>query len=141
MRLRAVHRVAPLPAPWLRLTLLLLYCLPGHKLNRARLVGVACWYWAVCTALFAYSNSTWQGMVLWGFNGVGLGVMVPNAQSLIADYYDATHRGRAFGMLLAVGERFCASCPRQCILLNVMWASNVAFHVLGANNTVLCGVF
>lgn len=30
--------------------------------------------------------------------------MIPNAQSLVADYYDATHRGRAFGMLLAVGE-------------------------------------
>ncbi|WIA43487.1 hypothetical protein OEZ86_009950 [Tetradesmus obliquus] len=76
----------------------------GHKLNRARLVAVTCWYWALMTTLFACSSATWQGSVLWALNGLGLGVMVPNAQSLIADYYDATHRGRAFGMLLAVGE-------------------------------------
>jgi MFS family permease len=56
------------------------------------------------TTLFACSKATWQGSILWALNGIGLGVMVPNAQSLIADYYDATHRGRAFGMLLAVGE-------------------------------------
>jgi MFS family permease len=55
------------------------------------------------TTLFACSRATWQGSILWALNGLGLGVMVPNAQSLIADYYDATHRGRAFGMLLAVG--------------------------------------
>jgi MFS family permease len=83
---------------------LLLLSAAGHKLNRARLVAVTCWYWAVMTTLFACSSATWQGSILWALNGLGLGVMVPNAQSLIADYYDAMHRGRAFGMLLAVGE-------------------------------------
>ena len=28
-----------------------------------------------------------QGMSFWAFNGVGLGLLLPNAQSLIADYF------------------------------------------------------
>ena len=28
-------------------------------------------------------------MAFWAFNGVGLGLLLPNAQSLIADYFSA----------------------------------------------------
>eukprot|EP00882_Tetradesmus_deserticola_P015619 GHRQ01016644.1.p1 GENE.GHRQ01016644.1~~GHRQ01016644.1.p1 ORF type:complete len:356 (+),score=119.42 GHRQ01016644.1:332-1399(+) len=76
------------------------------------------------TTLFACSSATWQGNILWALNGVGLGVMVPNAQSLVADYYDATHRGRAFGMLLAVGNMGA--------MLSSVYATNIAgMHILG----------
>lgn len=40
-----------------------------------------------------------QGMFFWAFNGVGLGLLLPNAQSLIADYFSALSRGKAFGAL------------------------------------------
>ena len=41
-----------------------------------------------------------QGAAVWAFNGVGLGLLIPNAQSLIADYFsggvgDTRRRKRA----------------------------------------------
>ena len=40
-----------------------------------------------------------QGMVLSAINGVGLSLVIPNAQSITADYYDELDRGKAFGAL------------------------------------------
>jgi MFS family permease len=45
-----------------------------------------------------------QGMLFWSFNGLGLSLLVPNAQSLIADYYPAHQRGEAFGVLYLTGQ-------------------------------------
>ncbi len=38
-------------------------------------------------------------MVLSAINGVGLSLVIPNAQSITADYYDELDRGKAFGAL------------------------------------------
>lgn len=38
-------------------------------------------------------------MVLSAVNGVGLALVIPNAQSITADYYDELDRGKAFGAL------------------------------------------
>ena len=38
-------------------------------------------------------------MVLSAVNGVGLSLVIPNAQSITADYYDELDRGKAFGAL------------------------------------------
>lgn len=38
-------------------------------------------------------------MVLSAINGVGLSLVIPNAQSMTADYYDELDRGKAFGAL------------------------------------------
>ena len=40
-----------------------------------------------------------QGMVLSAINGIGLSLVIPNAQSITADYYDELDRGKAFGAL------------------------------------------
>ncbi len=40
-----------------------------------------------------------QGMALSAINGVGLSLVIPNAQSITADYYDELDRGKAFGAL------------------------------------------
>lgn len=39
----------------------------------------------------------------WAFNGIGLALIIPNSQSLVADYYTATRRGEAFGTLMLTG--------------------------------------
>ncbi len=39
------------------------------------------------TALFAAATAVWQGCVLWAVNGVGLAMVVPNCQSIVADYW------------------------------------------------------
>lgn len=56
-----------------------------------------------CHAECVYFFGSLQGMVFWSFNGLGLALLVPNAQSLIADYYPAHQRGEAFGMLYLTG--------------------------------------
>lgn len=46
------------------------------------------------------------------FNGIGLALVIPSIQSLIADYNPAEQRGSAFGTLFLVSSmgRF----PRRC---------------------------
>lgn len=50
-------------------------------------------------AAFSLCNSVGTGAFFWAFNGVGLALLIPNAQSLIADYYKPVSRGAAFGAL------------------------------------------
>lgn len=62
-------------------------------------------------------------MVLSAVNGVGLSLVIPNAQSITADYYDELDRGKAFGALYmtsALGGAFgslYATNQGQCLLL------------------------
>ena len=44
-----------------------------------------------------------QAMIYSGINGVGLALVVPCVQSLIADYTAADKRGAAFGVLYFTG--------------------------------------
>ena len=44
-----------------------------------------------------------QGSIFWAVNGVGLSLVIPNGQSLIADYYEDLDRGKAFGALYLTG--------------------------------------
>ena len=55
------------------------------------------------SAAFSLSNSVASGAFFWAFNGVGLALLIPNAQSLIADYYKPVSRGAAFGALYLTG--------------------------------------
>ena len=55
-----------------------------------------------------------QAMIYSGINGVGLALVVPCVQSLIADYTAADKRGAAFGVLYftgALGKRPLAFSP------------------------------
>lgn len=87
----------------------------GHYYNRARVMAVACLMWSLFTGLFAFSTNVHQGMALWAFNGLGLAWMIPNGQSMMADMYDATHRGRAFGVLGCVGKWLLLRSFQHCL--------------------------
>jgi len=76
----------------------------GLRYHRARVCGGACLAWAACCVCFALVRSLKAAAIVWAVNGVGLAVLVPNAQGLIADLYPARKRGRAFGLLLGVGH-------------------------------------
>jgi len=61
-----------------------------------------------------------QAMAFAGFNGLGLALLVPCCQSLIADLYTAEHRGRAFGTLqltASLGGMLGGECvgPNLCL--------------------------
>lgn len=59
--------------------------------------------------LFGLSTALWVSVAAWAVNGVGLAMVVPNTQSLVADFYDEAHRGRAFGALYFTGTEAAAS--------------------------------
>jgi MFS family permease len=48
-------------------------------------------------------NTLALGAFFWSFNGAGLALLIPNAQSLIADYFKPVSRGTAFGALYLTG--------------------------------------
>nr|XP_051230841.1 uncharacterized protein LOC127349094 [Lolium perenne] len=68
--------------------------------DRARIVAVGAFLWAVATMLVGFSNTFLQMAIARGFNGVGLALVVPAMFSLVADYSDDTTRGKAFGWLM-----------------------------------------
>lgn len=55
------------------------------------------------SASFALTNSVTTGSIVWAINGIGLALLIPNAQSLIADYFRPVSRGKAFGALYLTG--------------------------------------
>ena len=67
------------------------------------MTAAGCLLWATTTAGFGAARNLHQGLVLWAINGVGLALVIPSGQSLIADYYPPASRGRAFGWLYLTG--------------------------------------
>lgn len=75
----------------------------GHQFDRRLVIAAGCFIWGVMTMLFSFSSSWQMGALLWAWNGVGLAFVIPNSQSLIADFFDDEHRGKAFGTLYTTG--------------------------------------
>lgn len=92
----------------------------GHFMARSTVIAVGCWLWATMTSLFALTHSLAAAMPICAMNGVGLALVIPNVQSLTADYYHASSRGQAFGTLwltISVGG-----------MLGALYATNTAAH-------------
>lgn len=71
----------------------------NDKHSRKKVLAFGCIFWGVFTILFAFSV-TFVDMIIYRLIiGVGLAVIVPTAQSIIADYFPPEKRGVAFGML------------------------------------------
>jgi MFS family permease len=85
-------------------------------------------------------------MAFAGFNGLGLALLVPCCQSLIADLYTAEHRGRAFGTLqltASLGGMLGGECVEPNLSLPsylsvVMNSRGVSFMFIGAGSTACC---
>lgn len=63
----------------------------GHYYNRVHVTSIGCIMWGVCTAAFSACQSLKQGYLFWAINGVGLSLVIPTGQSLIADFYQVQH--------------------------------------------------
>jgi MFS family permease len=69
----------------------------GYVYDRALVTAAGCFIWGMTTLLFSCTTSVGWGAFVWAWNGVGLSFIIPNSQSLVADYYTDADRGRAFG--------------------------------------------
>ncbi|GLC33417.1 hypothetical protein PLESTM_000068900 [Pleodorina starrii] len=77
--------------------------LAGHYFDRVTVLFLGCAIWGFFCTAFSFATTVNQGILAWAFNGVGLSLIIPNSQSLVADYYTATQRGEAFGTLMLTG--------------------------------------
>ncbi|KAL6771840.1 hypothetical protein ACKKBG_A28005 [Auxenochlorella protothecoides x Auxenochlorella symbiontica] len=71
----------------------------GDRCDRTRVVTAGCLIWGVMTVAVGVSTSLRQAMVACAFNGMGLALVIPSVQSVVADCHPAEQRGRAFGLM------------------------------------------
>uniref|UniRef100_A0ACD5XWX1 Uncharacterized protein n=1 Tax=Avena sativa TaxID=4498 RepID=A0ACD5XWX1_AVESA len=71
----------------------------ASRYNRAHVIAVGAFLWAAATFLVAISETFLQVAISRGLNGIGLALVIPAVQSLVADSTDDEHRGTAFGWL------------------------------------------
>ncbi|KAJ7945393.1 Major facilitator superfamily [Quillaja saponaria] len=69
------------------------------KHNRVHVIALGAFLWAAATFLVAISTTFLQVAVSRGLNGIGLAIVLPAIQSLIADLTDESNRGMAFGWM------------------------------------------
>ncbi len=71
----------------------------SDKHSRKLVLAIGCFIWALFTILIAVSTQFIDLMIFRAITGIGLAVIVPTSQSLIADYFPPATRGKAFGWL------------------------------------------
>eukprot|EP00892_Ulva_mutabilis_P011286 jgi/Ulvmu1/852/UM100_0003.1 len=71
----------------------------GDTIDRTIIVAAGALIWSACTVGVSMSTHLVQACVFTTMNGLGLALVIPCAQSLMADYYPAEQRGRAFGAM------------------------------------------
>jgi MFS family permease len=75
----------------------------SDKHSRKLVLSFGCFFWAVFTLLTAFA-STFVDIMIWrAITGIGLAVIVPTTQSILADYFPPERRGKAFGWLGLTG--------------------------------------
>ncbi|XP_047328702.1 uncharacterized protein LOC124932140 [Impatiens glandulifera] len=72
--------------------------------NRAHIIALGAFLWAAATFLVGFSTTFLQVAISRGLNGIGLALVIPAIQSLVADSTDETNRGAAFGWLQLTGN-------------------------------------
>ncbi|XP_047050651.1 uncharacterized protein LOC124655861 [Lolium rigidum] len=112
------------------------------RYNRAHVIAVGAFLWAAATFLVAVSGTFAQVAAARGLSGVGLALVTPAIQSLVADYTDDNNRGSAFGWLQLTGNIGSVIGGSFSILLastTVMGIAGwrVAFHIVALISVVV----
>ncbi|GFP84823.1 hypothetical protein PHJA_000626100 [Phtheirospermum japonicum] len=104
--------------------------------NRAHVIALGAFLWAAATFLVAISSTFAEVAISRGLNGIGLAIVTPAIQSLVADSTDDNNRGTAFGWLQLTGNLGSIIGG----LISVLLASTsfygipgwrIAFHLVG----------
>jgi MFS family permease len=75
----------------------------SDRFSRRKVLAGGCFLWAIFTTLMAFSVQYIDLFIYRLITGIGLAVIIPTTQSLIADYYPPEKRGTAFGWLGLTG--------------------------------------
>nr|XP_043614312.1 uncharacterized protein LOC122586386 [Erigeron canadensis] len=110
--------------------------------NRAHIIAYGAFLWAAATFLVGFSSSFLQVAISRGLNGIGLAIVGPAIQSLVADSTNDDNRGMAFGWLQLTSNLGSILGG----LLSVLIASTtfmgiagwrIAFHLVGIISVVV----
>ncbi|KAM6565112.1 hypothetical protein CsatB_025110 [Cannabis sativa] len=74
------------------------------RYNRTHVIALGAFLWAAATFLVGISSTFLQVAISRGLNGIGLAIVIPAIQSLVADSTDDNNRGVAFGWLTLTGN-------------------------------------
>ncbi|CAL1385782.1 unnamed protein product [Linum trigynum] len=110
--------------------------------NRAHVIALGAFLWAAATFLVAISSSFLQVAISRGLNGIGLAIVTPAIQSLVADSTDDSNRGTAFGWLQLtanLGSIIGGLCSVLIASTTVMGIPGwrVAFHLVAIISVVV----
>ncbi|WXG47237.1 MAG: MFS transporter [Candidatus Atabeyarchaeum deiterrae] len=100
----------------------------SDRYSRRRILSIGCFIWAVFTIMTGLASQSIDLLVWQLLMGVGLAVIVPTTQSLVADYYPPQKRGKAFGILGLAG------------LLGAIFGTIFATGVAGLGEITLLGL-
>ncbi|XP_009774756.1 uncharacterized protein [Nicotiana sylvestris] len=110
--------------------------------NRAHVIAYGAFLWAAATFLVAFSSTFSQVAVSRALNGIGLAIVAPAIQSLVADSTDDDKRGMAFGWLQLtsnigsiIGGLFSLMIARVTFLGIPGW--RLAFHLVGIVSIII----
>ncbi|XP_060198853.1 uncharacterized protein LOC132627494 isoform X1 [Lycium barbarum] len=110
--------------------------------NRAHVIAYGAFLWAAATFLVAFSSTFSQVAVSRALNGIGLAIVAPAIQSLVADSTDDDKRGIAFGWLQLtsnigsiIGGLFSLMIAPITFLGIPGW--RLAFHLVGIISVII----
>lgn len=110
--------------------------------NRAHVIALGAFLWAAATFLVAFSSTFLQVAVSRALNGIGLALVAPAIQSLVADSTDDNNRGVAFGWLQTTGNLgsiiggLCSIVIAPITFMGIPgW--RIAFHLVGLISVVV----
>lgn len=116
----------------------------SDKFSRKLILSIGCFLWGIFTIVLGFLANFWGLLFVRALTGLGLAVILPTAQSLIADFFPGKKRGMAFGFLgltgvlgAIVGTLFATAVGGLTILGFEGW--RFVFVVLGALSLALGG--
>jgi MFS family permease len=75
----------------------------GDRYSRKKILALGCFLWGFFTLLVALSTNYMSLLISRALTGLGLAIIFPTSQSLVADYFAEDERGQAFGWLGLTG--------------------------------------
>ncbi|KAG2313562.1 hypothetical protein Bca52824_025119 [Brassica carinata] len=110
--------------------------------NRAHVIALGAFLWSAATFLVAFSSTFFQVAISRALNGIGLALVAPAIQSLVADSTDDANRGSAFGWLQLtanLGSILGGLCSVLIAPLTFMGVPGwrVAFHIVGVISVIV----
>ncbi|MHC8380787.1 spinster family MFS transporter [Pseudomonas sp. LB3P14] len=112
----------------------------ADRSNRRNVVAASLFIWSVCTVFCGMATNAVQLALARIFVGVGEAGSTPPAQSLIADLFPPSERGKAVGLFTSGGSLGMVLAFTLSGLIAGQWGWRWAFILLGAPGVILAAI-